>query len=127
MRRGASLDGDAVRSHLLAQCYANSSPVDFNSAVRWYRNALRLNGDERVRAELADTLVRAGQFEDAAEQYQVLAQIHPASTIYMIALSRALLQAGRAEDALQTLQAWVARNPSATAVRLEYARILSYQ
>src|SRR5512140_3025851 len=44
MRRGVSLDSDAARSHLLAQCYANSSPVDFNSAVRWYRNALRLNG-----------------------------------------------------------------------------------
>lgn len=127
IRQGASLEQDATRSELLALCYANSSPADLPSGIRWFRNALRLSGDERVRAELADTLVRAGQYEDAAEQYQVLAKAHPGSTIYIIALSRALLQAGRAEDALQALQAWLTQTPGTTAVRLEYARILSYQ
>src|ERR1043166_7591577 len=104
MRRGASLDQDAARCELLALSYANSNPADLASAIHWFQSALRLNGDERVRAELADTLVRADKYEDAAEHYQLLVKAHPASTIYMIALSRALLQAGRAEEALQALQ-----------------------
>ena len=127
IRRGASLDQDAARCELLALSYANSNASDLASAIRWFQNALRLSGDERVRAELADTLVRADRYEEAAEHYQALVKAHPASTVYMIALSRALLQAGRAEEALQALQTWLGNTPGATAVRLEYARILSYQ
>jgi tetratricopeptide (TPR) repeat protein len=127
LRRGASLEQDANRAELVALAYANASPADLSSAIRWFQTAVRLSGDERVRAELADTQVRAGKYDDAAEQYQILAKAHPASAIYMIALSRALLQSGRAEDALQALQPWLARSPGTTSVRLEYARILSYQ
>lgn len=128
MRAGAVLDKDSLRSRNLALCELNAAPPDFVQAIRWFQVSLSLDPrDEDTRLQLARTLLRIGKFDQAAEQYRALVQAHGDSTEYAIGLSDSLRGGGKTSDALEFLGSTLAKYPENIGIRLEYARLLSYE
>jgi tetratricopeptide (TPR) repeat protein len=128
IRAGANLEKDPLRSRNLALCELNAAPPDFVQAIHWFQVALSLDGqNEDTRLQLARTLLRIGRFDQAAEQFRALSSAHPDSTEYAIGLSDSLREGGKTGDALEFLRSTLAKFPENVGLRLEYARLLSYE
>ncbi len=124
---GMRFQTDLPHARNLAAVYLNSTPPDLAKAILWLQVAATLDPQsDSLRAQLASSLYRSGNFEAAIEQYKVLVAVHPTSTEYVIPLSTALRQAGKSDAALQFLQASTENFPNMVAFRIEYARQLNF-
>jgi tetratricopeptide (TPR) repeat protein len=124
---GMRLETDLPHARNLAAVYLNSTPPDLARAILWLQVAVTLDPQsDSLRAQLASSLYRSGNFEAAIDQYKVLVEAHPTSAEYVIPLSTALRQAGKSDAALQFLQASTEKHPNLVAIRIEYARQLNF-
>jgi Flp pilus assembly protein TadD len=127
LRAGARLNDDFQRSRNLGLVYLDSAPPEYQPAIRWLQNAVRLRpGDDDTRLWLARALSWKRDFQQAADQYHALQLKHPDNPDYAIGYADALYGTGAAGDSLSSLASFLERNPGSTDVHLAYARFLGY-
>jgi tetratricopeptide (TPR) repeat protein len=127
LQAGVPLQSDFARARNIGLCYLNGTPHDFPQAAVWLENALRVRSDaDDVRFNYAQALAWSHSYGAAAVQYRALLDHHPRNSEYALGLVNVYFWDGRPELGFSIFQDFLERDPSNKAVRLEYARMLSF-
>jgi tetratricopeptide (TPR) repeat protein len=128
LKAGAALEKDFQRSRTLGLAYLHGSPQDLERAAHWLEAAWKLRpAENEVRFHLAQSLAWGRKYAAAVGHFQALVQAEPGRTEYSTGLALAHYWNGEADAAFRALDRYLERHPGDTAVRLEYARLLSYE
>lgn len=128
LRSNPRISADPERCRSIAEAFIRSTNPNLKIGADWLQRAVvQEPNNDATRQRLADTLLRASDSFRAANQYRILLAKDAGNPQYVLGLATALRNLGQFEEAASLLSSNLNEHPGENALRVEYARTLSYQ